>query len=198
MPAEESEAPAIPALAPDRWLTVANGFTAARLALIVPFVAAVGAGRAGWVFVLFWSAVATDYVDGPVARRRGEASRLGGVLDHTTDALFVSAGLAAYAAQGVVPAPLPVLVILAFTQYALDSRVLAGRSLRTSFIGRWNGIAYYVLLGVPVVQGGLSLGWPPAGLVRFLGWVLVVSTLVSMTDRAVAWWLTRRARDSRA
>jgi len=98
----------------------------------------------------------------------------------------------------VVPAILPALVLLAFVQYALDSRVLAGRALRTSLVGRTNGIAYYVLLGVPVVRDALALGWPPAGLVVGLGWLLVASTLVSMTDRALALLLKRRSRDSRA
>ncbi len=184
--------------APDRWFTAANGLTAIRVVLIPGMVVAVARGLVGPGFVIFWLAVATDWVDGRVARRRGEDSRLGGVLDHTTDALFVSSGLAAYAAQGVVPAILPALVLLAFVQYALDSRVLAGRALRTSLVGRTNGIAYYVLLGVPVVRDALALGWPPAGLVVGLGWLLVASTLVSMTDRALALLLKRRSRDSRA
>jgi cardiolipin synthase len=196
MPAAPRPEPPAPVLAPDRWITIANGLTAVRLVLIPPLVLSVAADRSLVVFAIFWLAVATDMVDGRVARWRGEASRLGGVLDHTTDALFVSAGLAAYAAQGVVPAPLPVLVLLAFGQYALDSRVLAGRSLRTSWIGRSNGVAYFVLLGVPVVRDALSIGWPPAGLVLVLGWALVATTLVSMADRGIAWSLSRRSPDS--
>ena len=178
-------------LGPDRWVTVANGLTAVRLALIPFFVLAVGRGDEMVAFGVFWLAVATDLVDGRVARWRGEASRLGGVLDHATDALFVSSGLGAYAAVGVVPWPLPVLVIAAFTQYALDSRVLAGQRLRTSAIGRWNGILYFVLLGVPVVRDALELGWPPAWLVVALGWLLVASSLASMVDRGVAWARSR-------
>ena len=179
---------------PDRWLTVANGLTAIRLVLIPFVIVGVMQERTIAVFVLFWSAVATDLIDGRVARWRGEASRLGGVLDHTTDALFVASGLAAFAWQGVVPSPLPPLVLLAFVQYALDSQVLAGRRLRTSLLGRWNGIAYYVLLGVPVVRDALELGWPPAWLVAGLGWTLVASTGLSMLDRGLAWRATRRVR----
>ena len=179
-----------------RLLTLANALTSLRALAIPPFVAAVVAGRAGVAFALFWLAVASDAVDGRLARRRGQASALGGLFDHGTDALFVSAGLAAYAAAGVVPAPLPPLVLLAFLQYALDSRVLAGRALRTSPIGRSNGVAYYVLLGVPVVRDALALGWPPGPLVRALGWALVASTLASMLDRAIAWFASRRSRGS--
>jgi cardiolipin synthase len=181
---------------PDRWITFANGLTAIRLLLIPVVVVAIVRDRTVVAFVVFWLAVVTDLVDGRVARRRGEASRLGGVLDHTTDALFVASGLAACAWRGVIPAALPPLVLLAFAQYALDSRVLAGQRLRTSLLGRWNGIAYYVILGVPVVRDALDLGWPPAWLLGALAWALVVSTGLSMLDRAQARLAMRRAHDS--
>jgi phosphatidylglycerophosphate synthase len=179
-----------------RWLTLANGLTAIRLALVPVCALAIHHDLALGAFASFWLAVATDLADGRVARRQGQASARGAVLDHSTDALFVSTGLTALALGGEVPALLPVLVLAAFVQYALDSRVLAGRELRTSFIGRWNGIAYYVLLGTPIMRDALSLGWPSASLVVLLGWGLVVTTAVSMGDRAVAWALSRRAPDS--
>lgn len=179
-----------------RWLTFANGLTSFRLVLVPACAAALVGELQLQAFIYFWLAVATDLADGLVARRRGEESALGALLDHSTDAIFVSAGLAALALRGEVPVLLPPLVLLAFVQYALDSKALAGRPLRTSMIGRYNGLAYYVLLGTPIVRDALDLGWPGAGLVALLGWVLVASTLVSMTDRAVGWWISRRAPDS--
>jgi CDP-diacylglycerol--glycerol-3-phosphate 3-phosphatidyltransferase len=178
-----------------RWLTWANALTLLRLACAPLVVCAVASGGSDAALVaggLFWLAVATDFADGRVARRRGESSPLGGLLDHATDAAFVSLGLAALAWRGAVPAPLPALVALAFAQYAFDSRALAGRPLRASALGRWNGIAYYVLLGIPLTRGLLGLAWPPDGLVCGLGWALVVTTLVSMADRARALLLARR------
>jgi hypothetical protein len=86
-----------------------------------------------------------------------------------------------------------VLVAAAFLQYVLDSRALAGRRLRASGLGRANGVAYFVLLGIPVVQGALGLAWPAAETVRALGWLLVASTLLSMGSRAAA--LLSPARD---
>ena len=35
-------------------------------------------------------------------------------------------------------------------QYALDSNALAGRHLRTSILGRYNGVAYYALVATAV------------------------------------------------
>ena len=125
------------------------------------------AGRKSWPWALRLR-VATDFADGRVARLRGEASRLGGFLDHAVDATFVVVGLAALAHAGLVPVALPPAIAAAFLQYALDSRIVSGGRLRASALGRWNGILYSVLLGVPVVRDGLGLGFPST-LVRVLG-----------------------------
>jgi phosphatidylglycerophosphate synthase len=177
---------------PPRWATLANALTATRV-VCVPLIAAsiLLESRLAALGVFAW-AVATDLADGRLARNRGEASSLGGLLDHGADALFCSVGLGALAWTGAVPAPLPVLVAAAFLQYMLDSRSIAGRPLRASFLGRWNGIFYFALIGVPVVRDGLGLPWPSRGLVLALGWLLVASTVVSMGDRA--WAFVSRSR----
>lgn len=174
------------------WLTRANALTGLRLALAAPLAGAIVAGEATLAAALFAVAVVTDLLDGRVARRFGESSALGGILDHGADALTVVCGLAALAWQGAVPAALPPLIALAFAQYALDSRALAGRRLRASALGRANGIAYFVLLGTPLVRDALGLSFPAPALVRGLGWALVATTCVSAADRAVAWLGGRR------
>ena len=77
------------------------------------------------------------------------------------------------------------VVILAFTQYALDSDVLKGQPLRASSLGRYNGIAYYVyaafLIGLPL----LADTFLTPGIIYAVGWGLVLSTLLSMLDRLV-------------
>jgi phosphatidylglycerophosphate synthase len=166
-----------------RLRVLANALTGLRLVCGPLLVWALLAGAPAAAAALFWIAVATDLLDGRVARRAGEASRLGGFLDHVTDAAFVSLGLAALVLRGEAPALLPGLVALAFLQYTLDSRVILGNALVASALGRWNGIAYFVPVGTVVVRDALGLGWPPAGLVLALGWALVATTLLSMADR---------------
>lgn len=163
-----------------RLLTAANALTAGRLAAAPVVAFAVSHGASVLALGVFVFAVVSDVLDGRLARRSGGASAFGGLLDHATDATFVSAGLLACAVAGTVPLPLAPLVAAAFVQYAVDSRALQGRALRASALGRVNGVAYFALLGVPVVRDGVGLGWPPDGLVRVLGWVLVGTTLVSM------------------
>jgi len=168
---------------PDRLVTRANALTLLRLLLAPLLAAAVLHGEPGVATALFFLAVATDFADGWVARRYDEVTPFGGFADHAVDATFVTVGTGALACNGVLPAILPALIALAFTQYALDSRVLASSGLVPSQLGRWNGLAYYVALATPLIRDTLALGWPSPGLVSVLGWALVVSTLLSMIDR---------------
>jgi len=172
---------------------VANLLTLVRLFSVLPFAWLVAHGGGGpWPLTLFGVAVATDLVDGPLARARGTASGVGRALDHAADFAFVDSGLAAAALRGRVPWLLPLLVAAAFAQYVLDSYFLhrAGQ-LRMSALGRWNGILYFVPLGLAlfVELGAGAL----AGPTRWLSWLLVLSTLVSMADRAFS--LRRVAAD---
>jgi cardiolipin synthase len=175
--------------------TRANALTALRLAGVVPLGLAIASGRPAFAALLFALAVATDLLDGRVARRFGEASPLGGLLDHAADAATVVAGLAALAWRGEVSPVLPLLIAGAFAQYALDSRAFAGRPLRPSALGRANGVAYFVLLGAPLVRDVLALPFPAPALVRALGWLLALTTLLSAADRLRGW--SRRGTDLR-
>jgi len=172
--------------------TRANALSALRLGAAAPLAWAVAAGHAQLAALLYALAVATDLLDGRVARRFREASAFGGLLDHGADALTVVCGLGALAWRGAVPALLPAVVALAFLQYALDSGALAGRRLRASALGRANGIAYFILLGLPLARDALGLAAPGAGIVRALAWTLVATTLVSSADRALAFARARR------
>ena len=177
-----------------RWATRANALTLARAASAPLLAAAIASGHALAAGALFAFAVLSDLADGRIARRFGEASSLGGLLDHASDALCVTAGLGALVALGEVPLALPWLVAAAFLQYVLDSRAAGSEGLRASPLGRWNGIAYFVLVGIPVVRDALGLARPGTALVRMLGWALVATTLVSMADRARALVRSRRSR----
>lgn len=167
-----------------RWVTWANALTLARLALVPVLVWAIVGAHAATALAAFVAACASDFADGGLARRRGEASSLGGLLDHATDAVFVTAGLGALAVRGLAPVLLPLLVVAAFVQYAVGSRASSDRPLRPNPLGRWNGIGYYVLLGTPLVRDAAGVSWPWDGLVVWAGWVLAATTVASMVQRS--------------
>lgn len=180
-----------------RWSTLANALTLLRLVLAPVLVAAILGDAAAAAAAAFAAAVVTDVADGRLARRRAEASTLGGAFDHAVDAVFVTAGAAALASRGVLPWLLSAAIAAAFVQYAVDARSTSG-GLQGSRLGRWNGIAYYAIVAVPVVRDAAGLGWPAPRLVRVLGWLLVGSTLVSMASRLRLALRSRRARGSPA
>jgi phosphatidylglycerophosphate synthase len=170
-------------LARRRWLTCANGLTFIRLLAAPALVLAIRADAASVAIAIIGLAVATDVADGFVARRFAEPSGLGRLIDHATDAIFVTAGAAALALEGILPAPLPALIAASFLQYALDVRSSSSTGPRPSTLGRWNGIAYFAVIAAPIARDALGLHWPGPTLVTTLGWLLVGSTAVSMATR---------------
>ena len=172
---------------------MANLLTAIRLLLTVPVAFAFA-----WpqlmapvlLFALILIAIFTDYFDGIVARRTNAATATGQLFDHTTDFLFVTLCLAGAAYAHQATAILPVLIAVAFTQYVLDSYFLyRDKKLRMSFLGRWNGIFYFVPLVMISLSrfdllGALALLLADAAL--YLTYALVISTIASIIDRAIA------------
>lgn len=170
-------------------MTWANALTAVRLLTIVPlFDAIIGAD---WLLAagLFALAALTDYFDGPLARRLGETSAVGGFIDHASDALFVTSAGTALACAGYINGVLPFLIPIAFLQYTIDSQVFRGRALRPNPLGRWNGITYYVLPGIVIGAHALHLELLLMPVASALAWLLVASTLVSMGMRAKGYFL---------
>jgi len=170
---------------------MANALTAARVLLALPFAFLMtggGARHAALAALVLAAAIATDVLDGALARRRDTATAAGGAFDHAADCFFVTSGLVAGAVRGAFPWILPILVAAAFAQYVVDSYwVHRGRALRTSALGRYNGILYFAPLGGDILVRAGFPGLQPA--VTVLAWVLVVSTVLSMAERL---WAVRR------
>ncbi len=170
-----------------RLTAMANALTALRLLLVAPFafLMARGDARSAALALIVWMvALATDFADGPIARRQGTVTPLSGVFDHTSDFIFVVAGIFAGASRDVFPWILPVCITAAFLQYAIDSYWLHRQiKFRGSKLGRYNGMLYFV---PPIVEILIRLGARVLQrLLTILVWTLVVSTLVSMVQRLI-------------
>ena len=119
------------------------------VALLLP----VALMRGGVVPAVLWIvAAATDYLDGPLARRTGTVTRHGMLLDNVADIAFVLSGLGAAAALGMVPWLVPAAVLLAVVDYARAALEVAhdvahARIVR-SRIGHAAGVMNYACLGV--------------------------------------------------
>ena len=172
----------------------ANLLTLTRTLLILPIVWLVLEEMWLWASLCFTVAVVSDVYDGKVARKLKQTSPLGGLLDHGTDALFVTGGCWALAELNFINPYLCWLIPLAFLQYMLDSKALAGRTLRTSVLGKSNGVAYFALVGTVIGIQALSMFWQPFAyllpIAQIAAWLLIATTLVSMGERALTLFRT--------
>lgn len=168
--------------------TLADWLSLARLVL-APAAAWALTGGAAWTAAgLFALAVLTDVLDGRLARRHGVATVRGTLLDHGADAVFVTTVLATAAVLGLIPLLLPPMIALAFLQYARD--LGRARIVPVAWLGRVNGIGYYVLAAAALLAP-VSDAVPGFAAGRAaLAWLLVASTLAAMGLRA---WPSPRA-----
>jgi CDP-diacylglycerol--glycerol-3-phosphate 3-phosphatidyltransferase len=90
--------------ASDRIWTVPNALSAARLAGVPLFLYWVlGTHQDGRAILLLMAAGASDYFDGKIARKYGQFSRLGQLLDPAADRLYILATLLALVARDGLP-----------------------------------------------------------------------------------------------
>jgi cardiolipin synthase len=154
-----------------RVATVPNLISAIRILLIPLFVALIvdpDTTAAG--LIVFGVVVATDWVDGLVARRTGQVSELGKVLDPVADRLAIAAGLIALAIRGVFPWWAAALILVRdVAVFIVGVAVLWRSDVRIEV--RWIGkIATFSLMtAIPFVSWG-ALGLPLAEAATVIGW----------------------------
>lgn len=94
-----------------RIITVPNALSAFRLALVPVFLTLVILGFDTLALAVLIFSSLTDFLDGLLARRLNQVSRLGQLLDPAADRLFIFATLIGLAVRGVVPWWLVAIVV---------------------------------------------------------------------------------------
>jgi len=96
-------------------VSLADQLTVARVAA-VPVVVVLFAwdftNHAYWATAVFVAAMATDQIDGWLARRRGTTSPLGKLLDPVADKVLILAALVMLIGEGVAPAWIVALIVV--------------------------------------------------------------------------------------
>lgn len=87
----------------DRFWTIPNVITLVRFLLVPVFFALMVGQRFGWALVVLAVLGSTDWVDGYVARRLGQVSRIGMILDPLADRLALIIVAIAFVASGLAP-----------------------------------------------------------------------------------------------
>jgi len=135
---------------------MANVITLGRMALVIPFVF-VFLADAQWnmnvALAIFIVAALTDFIDGRVARARGETSALGAALDPLADKLLAAAALILLVRNGVIAGAGVVAVIIIvlreLTVSGLREALGAhGKTLAVTALAKWKTTAQLVAAGM--------------------------------------------------
>jgi cardiolipin synthase (CMP-forming) len=167
----------------DRILTVPNVVTMVRLLCIPLFLWLLfGAHRQIAAAVLLAVLGATDWVDGYVARRYGQVSTLGKVLDPTADRLLVGTAVIAIMIYGAVPLWFGLATIV--REVLVSGMVILLAAMGAARIDvLWVGKAgtFGLMFAYPTFLLGYgSAGWQEP--IRVIAWV------TGLIGLALAWW----------
>lgn len=163
---------------PWRFWTVPNMLSLLRLALLVPTVWTLLAGRNFWAFGLFVGSSVTDALDGWIARRFKQESEWGKILDPVADKLTLNVLAIIMAIQGRIPLYLALVVlvrdaiILGGSLVLLTSHTVVPQS---NWAGKITGVAFFGLLCAAL----LNIRWLLDGFLIPVVTVLVLVTLVT-------------------
>lgn len=140
-----------------------------------------------WAVGVFLAAATTDLLDGYLARRRAQVSRLGTLLDPIADKLLTSAAFISLVQMGLVQAW--IVVVIVGREFAVSGlRAIAsseGFILKASELGKTKMVLQVAAITAIVLERRY-----PA--IRLLGttllWLVVFSALASATQYFWAFW----------
>lgn len=159
----------------DRVLTVPNLISFGRLALVPVFAILIVQGEDVWALIVLAVSGASDWLDGLIARRFHQVSRLGQLLDPAADRLFILVTLIGLAWRDVIPLWLVIVLVTRDALLAGLLPVLARHGygpLPVHFAGKAGTFA--LLYAFPLLLLAERSG--------------VVGTVASALGWAFAWW----------
>jgi cardiolipin synthase len=167
----------------DRIFTVPNVITLVRLLCIPLFVWLLfGAHRQTAAAILLAVLGATDWVDGFVARRYGQVSTFGKVLDPTADRILVGTAVISILIYGAVPLWFGIATIA--REVLVSAMVLLLAAMGAARIDvLWVGKAgtFGLMFAYPTfLLGDGTAGWQEP--IRVIAWV------TGLIGLALAWW----------
>ena len=146
----------------DRVLTIPNVISSLRIALIPVFVVV----------------VATDWIDGALARATGQVSDLGKVLDPVADRLAIAAGLIALVVADAFPLWAALLILVRDVGVLIAGLMLLSRRrarIEVRYLGK---VATFALMTAIACIAWGNLGYPLAPAALVCGWAIYAAGIV--------------------
>jgi cardiolipin synthase len=153
-----------------RVLTVPNIISLVRLALVPVFAVLIVVGEDGWALLVLAVSGVSDWLDGVLARRLNQVTRLGQMLDPFADRLFIFVTLIGLAWREVVPLWLVIAIVARDVLLAVTVPILARRGYGTLNVTLVGKVATFALLyAFPLLLLAEVPGWVGAG-AHVVGW----------------------------
>lgn len=140
-----------------------------------------------WGVLILLAAAATDWADGYYARRRGEVTTLGMLLDPIADKLLISAAFVSLVEMELVPAWM-VVIIIGREFIVLGLRNIAsaeGFTIQASTLAKMK-MGLQVAAVCAVILGSKHAWLKPPGTV--LLWLVVLSAVASAVQYFMKFW----------
>lgn len=140
-----------------------------------------------WAVGVFLAAAVTDLLDGYLARKRGQITTLGILLDPIADKLLTSAAFISLVELGRVPAWMVVIVVgREFVVSGLRAIASAkGFAIAASDLGKTKMVVQVVTITALVLERRYPVLQSPG---EFLMWLVVVFTLASALQYFWGFW----------
>ncbi len=167
----------------DRVLTVPNVISFIRLLAIPVFCWLVlGPEELAAATILFAVIASTDWIDGYLARRLGQVSKLGKALDPVADRLLIAAAVIVGLVASIVPPVIGYTLIAREIYMAIVTLTLVSRGLGTLEV-RWLGkLATFLVYS--------SIGWFYMAEIPFLEVILRPAAWISGVVGLALYWVT--------
>jgi cardiolipin synthase len=154
-------------------ITVPNILSFARIASIPIFCwLSANEGTRLWGILLFAVVVSTDWVDGYVARRTGQVTELGRILDPVADRLAIGAGLLTFAISGIFPFWAALLILVRDVAILLGGAALlwGRREIRVEVRGIGKLATFSLMAAIAWIAWG-NAGGPLGDVLLVGGWL---------------------------
>jgi cardiolipin synthase len=124
-----------------------------------------------WGIFLFAVVVSTDWIDGYVARRTGQVTELGRILDPVADRLAIGAGLLTFAISGIFPFWAALLILVRDVVVLLGGvALLWGREIRVEVRGIGKLATFSLMAAIAWIAWG-NAGGPLGDVLLVGGWL---------------------------
>ena len=170
-----------------RVLTVPNLLSAARIALIPVFVILLLESDTRVPgFILLALLVSTDWVDGTIARRTGQVTELGKVLDPVADRLALAAALITFLVADAIPLWAALLVLVRDALILVAGAILGARGIRIAVRPMGKYATFTLWWGIGFIAWS-NFGFVMDDVAAVIGWVWFVVGVVEYYAATVAY-----------